>query len=205
MSNCISMKTTTPYGVKEVPEWAQKGHICPYRKDYFQCECWRCDLCGRNEDTEHGASFQTVKINGFSLFEEAINTENSRMEDNWYIFQYGKKEIYLDLQYLDKWCEHSMNDIHNMIVSFRKNDTYRMITGYEEDEYDSVENYDGPIFLYLDNKEYGPFCITADSAIIMLIGDYTTPQYKTFVHLLEYMEEMHMSLEDWERIYGDEL
>lgn len=200
MSNCVDIKVTTPKGVVEVPKDAIKGTICPVRKDYFQTECWRCDLCGRNEAYEHGASFETVQINGFKLYEEAINTKNSKIEDGWYIFQYGYKEMHLNIKYLDEWCGWSLEEIHNAIVKFRENDTYKIqITN---DEFDSVEDYDGPIFLYLDGKEYGPFNTTPDDAVIMLIGDYTESQHKTFVHLIEWQEENHMSLADWEDLYG---
>ena len=46
--------------------------ICPYRDDWFQSECWICDFCGRNEETEHGVEFKTVAIDGFSFYKDEL-------------------------------------------------------------------------------------------------------------------------------------
>ena len=193
MSDCVDIKVTTPKGVVEVPNNAVKGTVCPYRADYFQTECWRCDYCGRNEAYEHGASFQTVTINGFNFDEEAIDTTKSKIKDGWYIFQYGCKEVQMNIKYLGRWCDWEMEEIHQAIITLRETGEFHYMNDY-------IKDYDGTIILYLENKPY--VVDNYDDGIIRLIGDYTEPQYKTFIHLIEWQEENHMSLAEWEDIYG---
>lgn len=80
------------YNQKEIPHNAISGDICPFRDDYFQAECWRCDLCGRNEDAEHGVLFDRVKLqNKYALFIDDINSV--KINGREIEFDYGFKKI----------------------------------------------------------------------------------------------------------------
>ena len=90
--------TTILINNRELPMWSQKDTICPYRH-WMQTECYNCDFCGRNEAYEHGASYDTIDVNGFEFFTDAIS--NVQKHHNIVSFDYGHNKK-VEIQNMDQ-------------------------------------------------------------------------------------------------------
>lgn len=198
----IEMRCKINEKVVEVPSSAIKGTICPSRSDYFQTECWRCDFCGRNEEYEHGAVFDTTEVAGFKFYIE--NITNCRIENDEFVFEYGNKTIFINIKYLPEFCNRSLSDIWAMIEELKNNGIVEDNIIYY-DGVDMIKQLGNSTEFKIQDDIYGfPEKLTDEEAVICFITD-TCPEsnkLKTFIDLINYQNEETLTLGEWEDIYG---